>query len=340
MNYFKERFNKRFVKNGIKAVSFVLVIAVILLALSPVFMPKTNKDLRDKSAQGFLAEPDNSIDVLFVGSSLAYSSMIPLKLFNDYGIISYVCGTPSQPLSYSEDFIRRVFKNQKPQLVVLETDGVFIRGYSTAVSLCVEEWCPVFRYHDRWKKLSSNDFSSEFKGDYIVNDKGYRLFGGIESADTGNYKKATKKKAHVPFLNKFFLESIKKLCEENGAELMFVSIPSVKDWSYERHNAAAELSESLGIEYIDMNMMPEEVPIDWSLDSRDGGKHLSQSGAEKVTSYFGKYLDSKNIFKDYRDDNRFDYWKQAYTNFLKKADKINAEDKQNIEHKTKKTKSL
>ncbi|MDE5670311.1 MAG: hypothetical protein K2I14_02445, partial [Eubacterium sp.] len=127
MNYFKERFNKRFVKNGIKAVSFVLVIAVILLALSPVFMPKTNKGLKDKSAQGFLAEPDNSIDVLFVGDSLAYSTFIPLKIFNDYGISSYVCGTPSQTLAYSEDFIRRAFKNQKPKLVVLETDSVFRR---------------------------------------------------------------------------------------------------------------------------------------------------------------------------------------------------------------------
>ncbi|MDE6110708.1 MAG: hypothetical protein K2F65_02200, partial [Eubacterium sp.] len=125
MNYFKERFNKRLVKNGIKAVSFVLIIAVILLALSPVFMPKTNKDLKDKSAQGFLAEPDNSIDVLVVGDSLAYSSIIPLKLFHDYGITSYVCSTPSQKLSYSEDFVRRFFENQKPKLVVLETDGVF-----------------------------------------------------------------------------------------------------------------------------------------------------------------------------------------------------------------------
>ncbi len=79
MSYFKERFNKRFLKNGIKALSFVLIIAVILLALSPVFMPKTNKGLKDKSAQGFLAEPDNSIDVVFVGDSLAYSSFIPLK---------------------------------------------------------------------------------------------------------------------------------------------------------------------------------------------------------------------------------------------------------------------
>ena len=159
MNYFKERFNKRFLKNGIKALSFVLIIAVILLALSPVFMPKTNKGLKDKSAQGFLAEPDNSIDVVFVGDSLAYSSFIPLKIFNDYGISSYVCCTPSQTLAYSEDFVRRVFKNQKPKLVVLETDGVF-RRFNPLQSLVLraEEFLPIYRYQDRLKNLKLSDF--------------------------------------------------------------------------------------------------------------------------------------------------------------------------------------
>ena len=211
MNYFKERFNKRFVKNGIKAVSFFLIIAVILLALSPVLMPKTNKDLINKSAQGFLAEPDNSIDVLVVGDSLAYSSIIPLKLFNDYGITSYVCGTPSQKLSYSEDFVRRVFKNQKPKLVVLETDGVFRRSYPTqTISFRMEDWFFTFQYHDRWKKLSLSDFSFEFKNDYIVNDKGYRMYKGVKAANTKEYKKPSEKKANIPFFNNYFLENIKQ----------------------------------------------------------------------------------------------------------------------------------
>ena len=340
MNYFKERFNKRFVKNGIKAVSFVLVIAVILLALSPVFMPKTNKGLKDKSAQGFMAEPDNTIDVLFVGDSLAYSSFIPLKIFHDYGISSYVCCTPSQTLAYSEDFIRRAFKNQKPKLVVLETDGIF-RRFNPFQSLVLraEEWLPIYRYHDRWKHLSLADFSSEFTSDYIVNDKGYRLYGGVKSASEKDYMKPSSEKARVPLINKSFLENIKKLCEENGAELMLVSAPCVKNWSCERHNTVAELSEKLGIEYVDMNYMREEIPIDWSADSRDGGEHLNQSGAEKVTSYFGEYLKAKNIFTDHREDENFDDWKKAYQSFLKEVEKVKTQDKKNAEKKAKKTKS-
>lgn len=329
MNYFKERFNKRFVINCIRAVSFVLIIAVILLALSPVFMPKTNKGLKDKSAQGFLAEPENSIDVIFVGDSLTYSTFIPLQIFNEYGITSYVCGTPSQTLAYSEDFIKRSFENQKPKLVVLETDGIFRRfNPIQSLVLSAEEFLPIYRYHDRWKHISLADFSSEVTNDYIVNDKGYRLYGGVKPVKDGNYLSKPDNKANIPPKNKSFLESIKKLCEANGAELMLVSVPSIKNWTSERHDAVAGLAEKLGIQYMDMNDM-KEISVDWSCDSRDGGEHLNQTGAEKVTAYFGSYLASKNIFTDHRGDKSFDEWNIAYKNFLKDVEKVKAQDKKN-----------
>ncbi len=51
-------------------------------------MPKTNKDLRDSSANGILAEPAGTIDVIIVGDSEAYCTFIPLEMWNDYGITS------------------------------------------------------------------------------------------------------------------------------------------------------------------------------------------------------------------------------------------------------------
>ncbi|MDE5669923.1 MAG: SGNH/GDSL hydrolase family protein, partial [Eubacterium sp.] len=138
---------------------------------------------------------------------------------------------------------------------------------------------------------------------------------------------------------KSFIESIKKICEENGAELMLVSVPCDKNWNCERHNPAAELSEKLGIEFMDMNYMQDEIPIDWSCDSRDGGEHLNQSGAEKVTSYFGAYLNAKNIFTDHRNDKSFEDWNKAYKSFLKEVEKVKTKDKLNDDKKQKKTKS-
>ena len=339
MSYFKERFNKRLLKNGFKAVIFVLIIAVILVVISPVFMPKTNKELRDKSANGFLAEPTNTIDVLIVGDSESYSTFIPLQIWNDYGISSYVCGTPSQTLAYSEDFLRRAFKNQKPKLVVLETNAIF-RKFSLGASIIfrADELFPIYRYHDRWKKLSLADFSSEFTSDYIENDKGYRIDGSVKPVSDSDYMKPSDKKAKMPFQNKSYLKNIMQLCKDNGAELMFVSTPSVKNWNCERHNTVQELADEFGIEYVDMNMLKNQVQIDWSCDTRDAGDHLNYTGAAKATAYFGEYLNSKNIFIDHRNDKNYDSWNQAHKTFLKTVEKSKAQGKNDT--KIKKTKSL
>ena len=213
MNYFKERINKRFFINGFKMIAFVLIVAIILFAISPVFMPKTNGDLRDKSANGILAERANSIDVIFVGDSECYSTFIPLQIWNDYGITSYVCGTPKQTLAYSMDFLNRAFENQKPKLVVLETNSIF-RGFSlsSAVLLRADKWFSIYRYHDRWKKLSLSDLtSSEVSRDYIENDKGFRLEDGIKPVSDKDYMKPSNKKAKIPSQNKSYLKNMIKL---------------------------------------------------------------------------------------------------------------------------------
>lgn len=119
---------------------------------------------------------------------------------------------------------------------------------------------------------------------------------------------------------------------------MLVSAPCVKNWSCEKHNTTHELAEKLGVEYMDMNYMQEEIPIDWSKESRDGGEHLNYAGAEKVTSYFGAYL-LKNIFTDHRNDKSFEDWNKAYKSFLKEVEKIKKQNKLNPDKKSKKTKS-
>ncbi|MDE6110707.1 MAG: SGNH/GDSL hydrolase family protein [Eubacterium sp.] len=322
MSYFKERINKRLLIHSIQAVAFFLIVAFLLFALSFIFMPKTNKDLRDKSANGILAEPAGTIDVVIVGDSESFCSFIPLQLWNDYGITSYVCGTPMQTLDYSADFLRKAFENQKPKLVVLETNAIFREfSFKSAVLLRADEKFSIYRYHDRWKKLSLSDFSSNVENNYIENDKGYRIYDGVKSGDTSSYMKPSDEKEKIPVKNKPYLQNIMQLCEENGAELMFVSTPSIKNWNSARHNTMIELTEELGVEYMDMNVLNKEVPIDWTSDTYDAGDHLNHVGAKKATAYFGEYIHSKNILEDHRNDNAYSDWNKAYSNFLVTVEK-------------------
>ena len=322
MSYFKERMNKRLVTHSIQAVAFFLIVAILLFALSFVFMPKTNKELRDSSANGILAEPAGTIDVVIVGDSESFCTFIPLQMWKDYGITSYVCGTPMQTLDYSADFLRKAFERQKPKLVVLETNAIFREfSISSVLLLRADEKFSIYRYHDRWKKLSLSDFLTNAENDYIENDKGYRIYDGIESGDTSSYMKPSADKEKMPVKNKPYLQNIIKLCEENGAKLMLVSTPSLKNWNSARHNTMVELAEELGVEYMDMNILNKEVPIDWISDTWDAGDHLNHIGAEKATAYFGEYIHSKNLLEDHRNDDAYSDWNKAYKNFLDKVEK-------------------
>lgn len=67
----------------ISAAVFLLILALLLVPLSLIFRPKNNSQeagMEEPRANGILAEPENSIDVLFLGNSLAYCSMNPMEI--------------------------------------------------------------------------------------------------------------------------------------------------------------------------------------------------------------------------------------------------------------------
>ena len=90
---------KQFWKHALRVVAFVAGLIVILLAVSVVMTPKNNTEragILSERAYGFLAEPENSLDVLFLGDSEGYRAFVPLQMWEEYGFTSFVCNTSSQ----------------------------------------------------------------------------------------------------------------------------------------------------------------------------------------------------------------------------------------------------
>lgn len=65
--------------------------------------------------------PENSMDVIVLGSSHAQYSFSPNFFYEDTGLYSYVLGSACQPLEVSYQMLREALKTQNPKLVVLET---------------------------------------------------------------------------------------------------------------------------------------------------------------------------------------------------------------------------
>ena len=303
------------IKNIIGSIMFLLGLLVLLNLGSLIFQPKNNTEadgMEDQRANGILAEPEHTIDVLFIGDSVSYCAVIPIQIWRDHGITSYLCGTSLQQLYYSKEFLIKTFETQAPKVVVLETIPVFNNFmYKENVVNAAERRFPLFRYHDRWKQfLEAGSLDETFRVNYTNREvtKGYYYSPAIEMVEPGDYTKPTEEVAGVLADCKQTLKEIADYCEKKGAKLIFLNTPNALTWRPDCHNAVQLLAEEMGVDYIDMNYLPEEVPIDWSKDSFDGGDHLNYYGAQKVTAYLGQYLENMGIFEDKRTDSSYELW--------------------------------
>jgi len=87
------------------------------------------------------------------------------------------------------------------------------------------------------------------------------------------------------FFMDLYLKKLKGACEEKGTELILYSSPAPLNFSMRSHNILKKACERAEVTYIDFNMLQEEIGINWSIDTCDGGDHMNARGAEKITDY-------------------------------------------------------
>lgn len=303
-------------KRFIAVILFFLGLAGIIMLASLIVIPKNNTadaGMEETDANGILGEPQNTIDVLILGDSESYSAFSPLEIWKKSGYTSYVCGTSSQKLPYSYTMLQRALKHQKPKIVILETLTIY-RNFTSGDMLtnALGEVFTVFRYHDRWKKLHTNDFISLPSMTYQHNEKGHIVDYGIDPSSNQAYMlDSYQNAATIKSENKQYVRAIQRLCKRNGAKFVLISTPSTINWNYARHNGIQTLASELGCEYIDLNLMNDELNIDWKTDTRDQGDHLNQSGAVKVSDFLAQYLVDTRLLKNHQLDSAYENWEIA-----------------------------
>lgn len=288
---------KRIARALVALVRVTLAVAaagVLLAALSHVFVPKNNQKefgQVDPRAHGVLGQPANSVDALFLGDSEIYTSVSPQQLWDERGISAYVMGTPAQKLCYTRSLLVKALTRQRPRVVVLETNCLFRKVTpGDAILRAAQDAFPVIEYHDRWKSLRLEDLFGRVQATWTDEQRGFVAREGSRAADASSYMATTSELAKMPELNRLYLESIARMCDDAGARLVLLSTPSTKNWNMARHNRVVRLASELGLDYVDLNVGESRVDIDWSTETYDAGDHLNTDGAKKVTSAVGTLL--------------------------------------------------
>lgn len=326
MEQIKEK--KTFGALVVRSVAFLLPLLLILALLSAVFEPKNNTvaaGMESEKANGILAEPENTIDVLFIGDSECHSSFSPMQLWEEQGFTSYVCGTHAQDLLTSYRFLKKALRTQSPKVVILETNAFFRRIYSHRVVFnAVASPLPIFRYHDRWKTLRAEELTQRPNYTNITDDKGFYIRHdviAVKEQDQDEYMTYEKESRKIRRTARLFLRKINRLCREHDIQLILVSVPSTKNWNYKKHNCIQSYADKQGLTYLDLNLYSEELGINWNKDSKDGGDHLNLKGAKKVTHFFGPWLKDTVELPDRRLDPDYQSWNDYLERYHKNIQK-------------------
>lgn len=309
-------------KHCIRILFFLAILCLLLVPVNRVLSPKDNTEeagMHKASAGAILSQAADSIDVLFLGDSEAYSGFVPLELWKDTGIPGFVCSSLDQKTYETVELLQMALSCQSPRVVVLETN-VLYRVYpgTDALAPAVEAHIPALRYHNRWKSLTMEDFTRRTVYTAASPDRGYHLLLGVEPADTEGYMQPMEEWEPLSRQNRKNLLKIAELCRENGAELILFSVPSPANWTVRRHNTITDTASELGVPYLDGNLL--DLGIDWDRDTCDAGDHLNYYGASKVTAWLGAYLSEAYDLPDRREDPAYAQWDADYLAFQQRLE--------------------
>lgn len=306
---------KRLFTAGIKIVCVFVVLVILLLAAQRLLMPK----YVGKMAEGSLIEEyydnDKANDVIFLGDSEVYYNFSPKCLEENYGLKAYIRGSANQATWQSYYLLLDTLRYETPKVVVLSVSSLMknevasepynrmtIDGmeWSQYKYECIKEsmleeetfisyMFPIFRYHDRWSDIKTEDFKYFFEKPQ-VSYRGYIEKNGIVPMGQlpavrplENYELATKAMEA--------LEKIRKTCDENDIKLILVKSPSQYPHWYEEWDEQVEnYGDKHNIKYVNLLEAVDEIGLDFSVDSFDGGLHLNSTGAIKNTEYFGNII--------------------------------------------------
>ena len=316
---------------GIRILGFFLILGILLYMLQCMYYPKYNDQdngMYDQNAHAFYAEPENTLDVVFMGNSEAYSAFSPLELWHEYGMTSFVCAKGASSMAEIEYNLTEFLKTQKPKVVVLETDVVFA-PYTTKKLFDknfqdeVETEIPIIRYHNRWKYTGPKQWFSPIDYSWKSPSKGQMIISVSEPYESE--KLDLPDGAGKDYLNgrinpitKYYVNRIKSICEENGISLILVSVPNTLTGSKKNYQALNKYAEQIKVPLLDLQKEEASVGLDWTKDTRDGGVHLNTRGARKVSLFVGERIKKNYDIPDRRgSDTLSDLWDMDYNDYKK-----------------------
>ena len=324
----------------------ILIIIVIFILLFLFFTrllsPKYATSLVEGSTISQYYNESKDHEVVFIGDCEVYANFSPMVMYEEEGIKAYIRGSSQQLIWQSYYILEETLKYEIPKVVVFNVNSM---RYSEPVSeeynrLTIDymKWSkqkvdiinasmteeesiwyyifPILRYHSRYDKLTEEDFEYLFKRkDNTFN--GFLVNKNVKPVENlpVQRKLATYQFEDICY---DYLNKITKLCKDNGIELVLIKAPSLYPYWYDGYDEQIRnYAEENDIAFYNLKNNVEEIGIDYSADTYDGGLHLNLNGATKLSKFFAKLLKENYNLTDCRGDSLYEQKLEEYKEFIK-----------------------
>ncbi len=318
---------RQLAKFALRSVCFVLLAALFLSYATYVLTPK--HDYGICSMINLYAQPQGSVDVLSVGTSLAYAGINTNVLWSEYGIAAYNLCSAEQPFWVSYYTIREALKTQRPKVILLDAKpAIYTRDYTKrgrtilstygirglenrvgAMLAWVAQPADALGYilglpevHSNYGKVEGRDFL--FPPDNGGRGKNWK--GYIEMNEVSHHQRPslvwTNTKRNMNEREEEYARKIFDLAQAEGIELILVGMPNpdyANDHMY--YNALWSIAEEYGIGGINYNHPDMRYGLRYSSDFADW-QHLNVKGSVTFSLKLGADLTALLDLPDRRGD--------------------------------------
>lgn len=337
---------KKPLKTLAKLIFFLLSLFLILFRITDYFKDRNVVEL----SRFYYDYEKETFDVLFFGTSILYSGISPMMLWDEYGIVSYNLGSGNESIPMSYYLMKDGIERDHPKAVVLDTSFVTNEGkrYYLPYVHYVTDNMPLLSANrllmildvveeKRWDEflvpfIAYHSFIKDVPDHYINQKDPYRPlrinFGGrtVKRKYSGPLfeRHGINKENVLQDVSLEYILKMKSLCDQTGTKFLLITLPVIgpndncsQDEFDKRRNAAYAMEDFAAehhIDYINMVDMPEE--LDLTADDTYDGFHLNIYGNEKIAHFLGGYLVNNYAVPDRREEPKYSFMNEAYEVFL------------------------
>lgn len=321
---------KKCIKRIITEIAAFLLALVTVLGVSSYLGYRYMPDRRDYGATWnmYRKEKEDSVDLMFVGSSMAYCDIIPARIYENTSHTTYVLSAPYMMPDTAYYYIKEALRTQSPKVIMLEATSFFFTineadyykvniGYmpyslnrleATLFAAPDNEKLgllfPLFNYHERWEKYTLKEHISPRPDAVSDIMAGYTYLGTAEP-QTERFEREFLCTEEEYENNISYLDKIKRLCDKKGIELELFIVPACEYVSSELTEALREAAGETKV--VNFNDFFDEMGFDPKVDFFDK-RHVNFAGALKFSDYLSEYIESNYELPNNRHDT--DLWKK------------------------------